>query len=113
VRQSHRNTEAHAEFTVHPCPICSGIEIVARNFWVLSPAAISFVWLRDNRDRISNHEKLGENRQSVRTFRTILEVHGLTALRVADVSVMPRIVTGPTNTPTHMVAGSVAKLILS
>jgi choline dehydrogenase len=41
-----------------------------------------------------------------------LHVHGLAGLRVADASVMPRIITGPTNAPTHMVAGRAAKLIL-
>jgi choline dehydrogenase len=41
-----------------------------------------------------------------------LRVHGITGLRVADASVMPRIITGPTNAPTHMVAGRAAKLIL-
>ena len=30
-----------------------------------------------------------------------LRVHGLQGLRVADASVMPRIITGPTNAPTH------------
>jgi choline dehydrogenase len=40
-----------------------------------------------------------------------LRVHGLLGLRVADASVMPRIITGPTNAPTHMIAGR-AKLIL-
>jgi choline dehydrogenase len=40
-----------------------------------------------------------------------LRVHGLAALRVADASVMPRIITGPTNAPTHMIAGRAAKLI--
>ena len=33
-------------------------------------------------------------------------------LRVADASVMPRIITGPTNAPTHMIAGRASKLIL-
>jgi choline dehydrogenase-like flavoprotein len=42
-----------------------------------------------------------------------LRVHGVTGLRVADASVMPRIITGPTNAPTHMIAGRAAKLILS
>ena len=42
-----------------------------------------------------------------------LRVHGLTGLRVADASVMPRIITGPTNAPTHMIAGRAAKLILA
>src|SRR5580698_7655300 len=41
-----------------------------------------------------------------------LRVHGLTGLRVADASVMPRIITGPTNAPVHMIAGRAAKLIL-
>ena len=41
-----------------------------------------------------------------------LRVHGLTGLRVADASVMPRIITGPTNAPTHMIAGRAAKLVL-
>ena len=39
-------------------------------------------------------------------------VHGLHGLRVADASVMPRIITGPTNAPTHMIAGRAAQLIL-
>jgi choline dehydrogenase len=41
-----------------------------------------------------------------------LRVHGITGLRVADASVMPRIITGPTNAPTHMIAGRAARLIL-
>src|SRR6266446_6722815 len=41
-----------------------------------------------------------------------LRVHGLTGLRVADASVMPHIITGPTNAPTHMIAGRADKLIL-
>jgi choline dehydrogenase len=41
-----------------------------------------------------------------------LRVHGLQGLRVADASVMPRIITGPTNAPTHMIAGRAAKLVL-
>ena len=41
-----------------------------------------------------------------------LRVHGLEGLRVADASVMPRIITGPTNAPTHMIAGRAAKFIL-
>ncbi len=41
-----------------------------------------------------------------------LRVHGLTGLGVADASVMPRIITGPTNAPTHMIAGRAARLIL-
>jgi choline dehydrogenase len=41
-----------------------------------------------------------------------LRVHGVLGLRVADTSVMPRIITGPTNAPTHMIAGRASKLIL-
>jgi choline dehydrogenase len=37
-----------------------------------------------------------------------LREHGLTGLRVADASVMPRIISGPT----HMIPGRAAKLIL-
>jgi choline dehydrogenase len=42
-----------------------------------------------------------------------LRVHGLTGLRVADASVMPRIITGPTNAPAHMIAGKAARFILA
>jgi len=42
-----------------------------------------------------------------------LRVHGISGLRVADASVMPRIITGPgTNASTHMIAGRAAQLIL-
>jgi choline dehydrogenase-like flavoprotein len=41
-----------------------------------------------------------------------LRVHGLQGLRVADASVMPRIITGPTNAPTHMIASRASKLFL-
>jgi choline dehydrogenase len=43
-----------------------------------------------------------------------LRVYGITGLRVADASVMPRIITGPgTNASTHMVAGRAADFIKS
>lgn len=43
-----------------------------------------------------------------------LLIHGISGLRVADASVMPRIITGPgTNASTHMIAGRAAKLVLS
>ncbi len=42
-----------------------------------------------------------------------LHVHGLQHLRVADASVMPRVITGPTNAPTQMIAGKAAQLILA
>ena len=38
--------------------------------------------------------------------------YGVHGLRVADASVMPRIITGPTNAPTHMIAGRASRLIL-
>jgi choline dehydrogenase len=42
-----------------------------------------------------------------------LRVHGVLGLRVADASVMPRIITGPgTSASTHTIAGRAAKLIL-
>jgi choline dehydrogenase len=41
-----------------------------------------------------------------------LRVHGTAGLRVADASVMARIITGPTNAPAHMIAGRAAKLVL-
>ena len=42
-----------------------------------------------------------------------LRVHGVSGLRVADASVMPRIITGPgTAASTHMIAGRAAQLIL-
>jgi choline dehydrogenase-like flavoprotein len=42
-----------------------------------------------------------------------LRVHGILGLRVADASVMPRIITGPgTNASTHMIGGRAAQLIL-
>jgi choline dehydrogenase len=42
-----------------------------------------------------------------------LRVHGLTGLRVADASVMPRIITGPgTNASAHMIGGRAAKLMI-
>ena len=42
-----------------------------------------------------------------------LRVHGVTGLRVADASIMPRIIRGPgTNAPSHMIGGRAAQLIL-
>jgi len=42
-----------------------------------------------------------------------LRVHGLHHLRVTNTLVMPRVITGPTNAPTQMIAGKAAQLILS
>ena len=41
-----------------------------------------------------------------------LRVHGVRGLRVCDSSIMPRIITGPTNAPTQMIASKAAQLIL-
>jgi choline dehydrogenase len=42
-----------------------------------------------------------------------LRVHGILGLRVADASVMPRIITGPgAAASTHMIAGRAAQPIL-
>ncbi len=42
-----------------------------------------------------------------------LRVHGIVGLRVADASVMPRIIRGPgTNAASHMIGGRAAQFIL-
>jgi choline dehydrogenase len=40
-----------------------------------------------------------------------LRVHGLRGLRVADASVMPSIISGPTNALSFMIGGRAAELI--
>ena len=40
-----------------------------------------------------------------------LRVHGLRGLRVADASVMPSIISAPTNAPSFMIGGRAAELI--
>jgi choline dehydrogenase len=41
-----------------------------------------------------------------------LKVHGIQGLRVADSSIMPRIITGPTSAPTHVIALKAADLLV-
>jgi choline dehydrogenase len=42
-----------------------------------------------------------------------LRVHGLAGLRIADASVMPRITSGNTNSPTMMIAEQAARMMLA
>jgi len=53
--------------------------------------------------------KMGVDKEAV--VDPTLRVHGLVGLRVADASVMPRIITAPTNAPTPIIAGRASKLI--
>ena len=58
---------------------------------------------------------VGTCRMGVDTLAVVdpqLRVHGILGLRVVDASVMPRIITGPTNAPTHMIAGRASRLVL-
>jgi choline dehydrogenase len=53
--------------------------------------------------------KIGADADAV--VDSALRVHGLRGLRVADASVMPSIISGPTNAPAFMIGGRAAELI--
>ncbi|HEY1506456.1 MAG TPA: GMC family oxidoreductase N-terminal domain-containing protein [Stellaceae bacterium] len=53
--------------------------------------------------------KIGADADAV--VDSALRVHGLRGLRVADASVMPSIVSGPTNAPAFMIGGRAAEMI--
>jgi choline dehydrogenase len=53
--------------------------------------------------------KIGSGAEAV--VDSELRVHGLRSLRVADASVMPSIISGPTNAPSFMIGGRAAEMI--
>ena len=54
---------------------------------------------------------MGPNNDPMAVVDPMLRVRGVGGLRVIDASVMPRIVSGNTNTPTIMIAARGAALI--
>jgi choline dehydrogenase len=57
--------------------------------------------------------KMGLAQDSFAVVDERLRVHGLMGLRVADASVMPRITSGNTGSPTMMIAEKAAEMILA
>ena len=81
----------------------------------------TIVWIDVDDDGVSFNTAHGrakpryianDSRVSLAVVDPQLRVHGILGLRVADASVMPRIITGPTNAPTHMIAGRASRLVL-
>ena len=56
--------------------------------------------------------KMGPARDKNAVVDHELHVHGVQKLRIADASIMPRIVSGNTNAPTIMIGEKCAELIL-
>jgi choline dehydrogenase-like flavoprotein len=56
--------------------------------------------------------KMGLAQDPLAVLDERLRVHGLGGLRVADASVMPRITSGNTGSPTMMIAEKAAEMIL-
>ncbi|MFZ0208125.1 MAG: GMC oxidoreductase, partial [Roseiarcus sp.] len=57
--------------------------------------------------------KMGRDSDPMAVVDVHLRVRGLTGLRIADASVMPRITSGNTNSPTLMIAEKAAELMLA
>jgi choline dehydrogenase len=55
--------------------------------------------------------RMGED-ETANVVDSQLRVHGTTALRVADASVMPKIVRGNTNAPTMMIGARAVEFVL-